>query len=220
MWRSLRPSLQPPQGNLSMKPKRRHISVWPRNVSRFTSHGVVHGFLQVSLVPCRVLGQPSSVTPSSIRSRHSSSSQFSQSWLCSRTFDWWFRLRRPSSRIHGNSKLVEVNVDQSSGVKKVNGKAKQLKRSGEYPLKFGLALAALLAPTDSPSSSLDWGWQNRFMFDPVASVASRQIIEWFRRGIKTINIQRITVCEIATCSSQLNNLGGLVKYIWWSHLWL
>ena len=38
------------QGNRSMKPKHRNISVLLRNVSSFTSHGVEQGFLKVSLV--------------------------------------------------------------------------------------------------------------------------------------------------------------------------
>ena len=60
-------------------------------------------------------------------------------------------------RIHGKSALVNITVD-SNGRKKVNGKPKSLKRSGEYPLQFGLALAALLHPTGEPEQSPEKGY--------------------------------------------------------------
>lgn len=63
-------------------------------------------------------------------------------------------------RIHGPSQLVDVVIDKSTGVKKINGKAKHLKKSGEYPLQFGLAIGALLSPTGPPPASVDWGFTN------------------------------------------------------------
>ena len=58
-------------------------------------------------------------------------------------------------RIHGKSGLVSVKLDKSTGTKKANGKPHALKSSGEYPVQFGLALAALFSPGDLPASSPD-----------------------------------------------------------------
>ena len=48
-------------------------------------------------------------------------------------------------------------MDKTTGKKKVNGKSKALKRSGEYPLQFGLAIGALLSPTGPPAPTSDKG---------------------------------------------------------------
>ena len=66
-------------------------------------------------------------------------------------------------RIHGKASLVKISVDRN-GKKKGNGKPKSLKRSGEYPLQFGLALAALIHPTGEPSPSPEWGHRFYFFF--------------------------------------------------------
>ena len=52
---------------------------------------------------------------------------------------------------------MDVVLDKKTGVKKVNGKAKALKKSGEYPLQFGLAVASLISPNGQPPSSADRG---------------------------------------------------------------
>ena len=66
-----------------------------------------------------------------------------------------FELTLP--RIHGSQELVDVVVDKTTGKKKVNGKSKALKRSGEYPLQFGLAIGSLLLPTGPPAPTVDKG---------------------------------------------------------------
>ena len=45
-----------------------------------------------------------------------------------------------------------------SGKKVINGRGKSLKHSAEYPIQFGYAIAALIAPFGTPSRSLDQGW--------------------------------------------------------------
>ena len=53
--------------------------------------------------------------------------------------------------------MVDVVIDTKTKVKKVNGKPKELKKSGEYPLQFGLAVSSLISPDGLPSSSADKG---------------------------------------------------------------
>ena len=59
------------------------------------------------------------------------------------------------ARIHGKSNLVTIGVSKS-GKKVVSGKNRNLKQSAEYPIQFGLAIAALITPRDRPTSLPDW----------------------------------------------------------------
>ena len=67
---------------------------------------------------------------------------------------------RTLPRIHGSQKLVDVVVDKTTGKKKVNGKSKALKRSGEYPLQFGLAIGFLAFTYWAASAYSGQGFQN------------------------------------------------------------
>ena len=58
-------------------------------------------------------------------------------------------------RIHGKPDLVTIGTNHV-GKKVITGKSKNLEKSAEYPIQFGLAIATLIRPTDGPARSPDW----------------------------------------------------------------